>query len=160
MADEAILRFVNPDDLDEVGLELNDGERFIVGPNFDVGSPGLEKVSLFAPGIDGEDRVSDRRTNAVVTIPLVLPQTDEYTYLETSMAILNNWLERPETVLEWRPTGSIDSLYMDTRRADFLPTLTRGQTIRPDCILFDGYLVAQLERLPWMRFADGTLIHR
>lgn len=157
--DDSILRFVDTD-LTTVRLDLNDGIDFTFGEGLDLGEPGLEKTSLGAPGVNGEDRTSDKRMNTTVTIPLtILPRLD-IDEIDALYDLLRVELERPTNILERRRLGSSTSLFMDTFRADFLPTMERGQTLRPDCVLFDAGMTVQFERLPDQRLFDGTLVHR
>lgn len=159
MTDDSILRFVDTN-LTTVLLDLNDGIDFTFGQGLDLGQPGLRKVGLSAEGVDGEDRVSDARTNATVTIPLTILPKESIDEIDALYDLLVPQLEAPTNILERRRLGSGESFFMDTFRSDFLPTMERGQTLRPDCVLFDALVVIQVERLPWQRLSDGTLIHR
>lgn len=160
MTDDSILRTVESN-LSTVRFDLNDGSDFLLAQGLDLGTPGLVKVDLGASGVDGRDRVSDSRTNAIVTIPLVIPPKESIDEIDALYDQLVDELEQSSNVLERRRLGSEVSFFMDiVGRSDFLPTMERGQTLRPDCVLFDATILVQLERLPWMRLSDGTLVHR
>lgn len=150
MADTAILRIVNPNNLATVRLNLQAG-AYRLADGFDEGSPGLRRVLLSQPGYDGEEQAATSRTNATMTIPVTIVPQDTWAAVQAAYDALYTEMDRDENTIEWRPIGAGASRFYDVLRVEDPPPLFRQEHRRPDCVLYAGELTIKWLRLPWHR---------
>lgn len=153
--DGRLWKILDHDDETTVLVDLNTETGFQVGEGADIGKPGIRRTSLQQGGIDGEDVVRSDLANTVVTLPLIIVAQADIAAVDALYASLLAAVDRQRFTLEFRPKGASTSFLMDCFRAA-PPSLYRGQRKQPDCVLFDGYIPLEFERLPYMR---GAAVH-
>lgn len=130
-------------------VDANTAAGLHLGPGLDWGSPGIAKSVLHQPGKDGEEETPGDRTNAQARIQLIILEQASYDAVADLHEVLLDALEAGHMhVWEWTPEGDPAATLVDAYRPETLPALHRGQTVRPDCTLYDGYIPIEVSRLP------------
>lgn len=153
-----ILRFV-ADDETTVRLELNAGPPgFILGRGFDLGIGETQMEWLEQKGVNGAVLASTGRPPTQMVVPLILPKQTTVAAMITLIENLNTELDRRFNILEFRPSGTAASYFIDTYRSP-LVSLFRGEDVpAPETLLMDPKPIpVTIWRHPIMRGAGTTV---